>query len=66
MKKEVREMKMYMSDSAKLEVEGAYYCKGGHSGLRKYGEAKRGWFLKGKFIGYNFKQALDWLQRNGY
>lgn len=56
-----KKMKMQMSDKAKLDAEGVVYHR--HTTQYPY---HAGWYLKEKFIGYNYKEALDWLWKNGY
>lgn len=51
---------MQRADKAKLDAEGAIYRKG-----LKY-PFRTGWYLKDEFIGYNYKEALEWLYEHGY
>ena len=51
---------MQRADKAKLEAEGAVYRKG------YYPDGRRGWYIKDTFIGYNYKEAIEWLHNNGY
>ncbi len=51
---------MQRTDKAKLDAEGAVYRKG-----VKY-PFNTGWYIKNTFIGYNYKEAIDWLSKYGY
>jgi hypothetical protein len=62
---------MQIADKSKLTVEGCYFNKQSSWELIAAGSSKRvfmprGWYKGNKFIGYNYKQALDWLHDNGY
>lgn len=62
---------MQMSDKAKLTVEGCYFNR--ESSIEhpvatssKTVYMPRGWYKGGVFIGYNYKEALNWLYDKGY
>ena len=40
---------MEMTDREKLRLEGCLFCT----------RPRRGWYRKGKFLGYNFREAID-------
>ena len=59
-----------MSDKAKLEVEGCYFNNKSSYEMPIADSCQkvfmpRGWYKGNKFIGYNFKEALNWLHDNG-
>ncbi len=60
---------MQMSDKAKLEAEGARFnlsSQPDKSFASGWQVNNKGWYMGEEFIGYNYKQALDWLYDNGY
>ena len=65
------EWKMQQIDKAKLTLEGCYFNSKSSWEFYEAGSAKRvfmprGWYKGNQFIGYNAKQALDWLHDNGF
>ena len=60
---------MQQADKAKLEVEGAWFNPSSQYGKSKASHLpvnNKGWYMGDTFIGHNYKEALDWLHKNGY
>ena len=60
---------MQQADKAKLEVEGARFnpsSRHDKSFAIGWPVNNKGWYMGREFIGWNFREAIDWLHKNGY
>ena len=59
---------MQMSDRAKLQAEGCWYnpsSQHNKSMAQHLPVNNKGWYFKNEFIGWNYREALDWLHLKG-